>query len=143
LIRAIWSFWSAPFEAYQQPVWVSPRHHLFSWVLTFELARRHYSETVLVTDDRGKALLADALRLPFSAVDTSLNALAGRDPCWWALGKLYAYATQSRPFVHIDSDVYFGVLCRMRLSQHPYFLKTLSVSNSVRVGIALTVGTPR
>jgi hypothetical protein len=105
-MRAVWSFWSAPFEAYQHAVWLSPRHHLLSWVLSFELGRRHYSDTVLITDDRGKALLADALRLPFSAIDTSLNALAGRDPSWWALGKLYAYAAQSQPFVHIDSDVY-------------------------------------
>jgi hypothetical protein len=106
ICRAVWSFWSAPFEAYQHVVWTSPRHHLLSWVLSFELARQHYPETVLVTDDRGKAVLADALRLPFRTVDTSLNALAGRDPCWWALGKLYAYAAQSQPFIHIDSDVY-------------------------------------
>jgi hypothetical protein len=104
--RAVWSFWSAPFEAYQHAVWISGRHHLFSWVLSFELARQYFSETVLITDDRGKALLVDVLRLPFGAVDTSLNALAGHDPCWWALGKLYAYASQSQPFIHIDSDVY-------------------------------------
>jgi hypothetical protein len=104
--RAVWSFWSAPFDAYQHAVWISRRHHLLSWVLSFERARRHFPETVLITDDRGKALLGDALRLPFSIVDTSLNALAGCDPCWWALGKLYAYAAQSQPFIHIDSDVY-------------------------------------
>jgi hypothetical protein len=106
MMRAVWSFWSAPFEAYQHAVWSNPRHHLLSWVLSVESARRHYVDTTLITDDPGAALLVDELRLPFGHVATSLNVLAERDAQWWALGKLHAYAAQSRPFVHIDSDVY-------------------------------------
>jgi hypothetical protein len=105
-VRAIWSFWSIPFAASRHAAWASPRHHLLSWVLSVQQARQHYPETVLVTDESGKALLAEDLNLPFTTVDTRLNPLSGSDPRWWALGKLHAYASQSQPFVHIDSDVY-------------------------------------
>jgi hypothetical protein len=66
LMRAVWSFWSAPFEAEARGAWLSPRHHLLSWVLSVELALRHHAETVLITDDRGKALLVGVLELPFT-----------------------------------------------------------------------------
>jgi hypothetical protein len=120
-MRAVWSFWSAPFETYQHNIWSSRRHHLLSWVLSVELARQHYPETVLVTDDAGMRLLADELCLPFRVVDTSLNALAGRDPGWWALGKLYAYAAQTQPFVHIDSDVYLWKALPQQTAAAPLF----------------------
>jgi hypothetical protein len=71
-----------------------------------EAARRHYPETVLITDRPGKALLVDQLGLPFVQVSTELDRLEDVDPGWWALGKLVAYGMQDRPFVHIDSDVF-------------------------------------
>ena len=120
-MRAVWSFWSAPFEAYQHSVWNSPRHHLLSWVLSVESARRHYPDTALITDDRGAAMLVDELRLPFRTVTRALNALAKSNVDWWALGKLHAYAAQSGPFVHIDSDVYLWQPLPERVAAGPVF----------------------
>jgi hypothetical protein len=105
-MRAVWSFWSRPMEAYLHGAWAGEAHHLMSWVLSFELARAHYPRTALVTDGPGARLLVDGLGLEFGEVSTELDALAETDPGWWALGKLHAYRAQDEPFVHLDSDVF-------------------------------------
>lgn len=105
-MRAVWSFWSKPFFAHRRGAWASERHHLLSWVLSLETAKRHYGPTALYTDDAGAALLIDRLGLEFDEVHLSLDRISESDPGWWALGKLHSYAAQTAPFVHIDSDVF-------------------------------------
>lgn len=105
-MRAVWSFWTVPHRIHRRWHWASEKHHLFSWLLSVELARRHYPDTALYTDDDGARLLIDGLRLPFVHVSTTLNALADEDPDWWMLGKLHTYHAQIEPFLHIDYDVY-------------------------------------
>ncbi len=103
---ALWSFWSKPALNFGHAPWASPLHHLLSWVLSVETARKHFPETELVTDTPGAHMLVDGIGLTFSRVSVLLDAISGVDPRWWALGKLHAYRSQERPFVHIDSDVY-------------------------------------
>jgi len=86
--------------------WLEPRHHLLSWVLSLETARRHFGTTALVTDASGAALLVEGLGLQFDDVSTQLDGLAEAEADWWGLGKLVAYGSQREPFIHIDSDVY-------------------------------------
>jgi len=74
--------------------------------LSLKLARRHFDQTMLVTDSPGKALLVDRLGLEFDRVSTELDNLRNVDRGWWALGKLVAYSLQDRPFVHLDTDVF-------------------------------------
>ncbi len=103
---AVWSFWSKPFVASRKRVWVSEKHHLLSWILSLHTARKHFHKQALYTDDYGAQMLIDGLGLEFDKVSTALNALAGHDPKWWALGKVFTYKMQKEPFIHIDSDVY-------------------------------------
>jgi hypothetical protein len=105
-MRAVWSFWPAPYRACSGRTWREPRHHLLAWGLSLGLAREHFDETVLVTDREGKALLVDRLGLQFDHVVTELERLRGVDEGWWTLGKLAAYSVQDRPFVHLDTDVF-------------------------------------
>lgn len=105
-LRAVWSFWSKPFDAHHHQVWASVQHHLFAWVLSTKTAMRHYRPAVLYTDDAGARMLLDGIGLEFDEVYTELNALHGHDPLWWALGKLYAYRAQTEPFIHLDNDVF-------------------------------------
>ncbi len=105
-MRAVWSFWTKPFERRMGNGWLSDRHHLLSWVLSVETARKHYPETALVTDCEGADLLVNRLGLAFTHVSTALSTLADADPAWWVLGKLWTYRLQAEPFVHIDSDVF-------------------------------------
>lgn len=104
--RAVWSFWSKPFQTLHQRAWLHPKYHLLSWILSVRTAERFFPETALITDDFGAELLVSKLKLRFGHVSRDLNQLADTDPCWWALGKLYAYRSQSEPFVHLDSDVF-------------------------------------
>lgn len=105
-MRAVWSFWSAPYEGYAGPVWGSQANHLLAWALSFEAARRHHRETMLVTDSEGAALLVEGLGLEFGMVSLALDGLGDVDPDWWTAGKLAAVALQDRPFVHLDADVF-------------------------------------
>lgn len=105
-MRAVWSFWSKPYLQAKGLTWSSHLHHWLAWGLSLRLARRHYSETMLVTDSAGKAQLVDCLGLSFTHVSTELDSIDNADPGWWALGKLVAYSLQDRPFVHLDTDVF-------------------------------------
>lgn len=105
-MMAVWSFWSKPYFASRKQIWTSERHHLLSWVLSVQLARKHFRKTRLVTDEAGARMLVEGLRLEFDDVQIVLSALDEQDPKWWALGKIYTYRLQDAPFIHIDSDVY-------------------------------------
>jgi hypothetical protein len=120
-MRAVWSFWSKPFFASKGRIWREPVHHLLAWGLSHRLARKHYPETVLVTDRAGEALLVNRLGLQFSHVSTELERLNAVDHGWWALGKLVAYSLQDRPFVHIDTDVFLWKPLPTRLTSAPVF----------------------
>lgn len=118
-MRAVWSYWSKPYAERTGYGWHQPLHHLLAWGLSVRLAQRHYPETVLVTDSFGKALLLDALELPFTHVSTELDRLDGADPGLWALGKLVAYSLQDEPFVHVDTDVFMWRPLPVRLQGAP------------------------
>ena len=105
-MRAVWSFWSKPFRGEKGRSWQSPLHHLLAWGLSLRLARKHFPETMLVTDTPGRALLVDALGLSFTEVSTELDGFRHCDPGWWSLSKLVAYRAQTKPFIHLDTDVF-------------------------------------
>ncbi|MGO8787049.1 MAG: DUF6734 family protein [Terriglobia bacterium] len=120
-MRAVWSFWSRPFQTYYGNIWCKPLHHLLAWGLSVQTASRHYPDTILITDRLGKRLLIDRLGLPFAEVSTELERLNNVDPGWWALGKLAAYSLQDRPFVHLDSDVFLWKRLPRHLLDAPVF----------------------
>jgi hypothetical protein len=120
-MRAVWSFWTKPFITHHREVWLSERHHLLSWILSVASVSAHYKETALVTDDAGADLLVDRLGLQFGEVSTTLNSLDGADSGWWVLGKLWAYRQQTKPFVHLDSDVYLWRRLSPELEQAAVF----------------------
>jgi hypothetical protein len=105
-MRALWSHWSKPLTTSRRASWPSSRHHLLSWVLSYQTISKHYPDTVLCTDDEGARLLVDQLGLPFNHVSTDLNAMANHDPGFWSLGKMYTYRVQKEPFIHFDHDLY-------------------------------------
>ncbi|MGH3273739.1 MAG: DUF6734 family protein [Streptosporangiaceae bacterium] len=123
--RAVWSYWSKPMAAGTGGRWLEPKHHLLSWALSVETARRHFRHTALVTDAAGAALLVDQLGLAFTEVSTELDALADADPDWWALGKLVAYQAQPEPFIHIDSDAYLWGPLPERLTTAPVLAQNI------------------
>lgn len=120
-MKAVWSFWSKPFQAHHHWAWASEKHHLLAWVLSVETAKQHYPDTWLITDDAGARLLVDGIGLQFARVSTELNALDQLDPDWWGMGKIYAYRIQREPFVHIDNDVFLWKRLPARLEHAAVF----------------------
>ena len=123
-MRAVWSFWSEPFRRGEGSGWLTPYHAYLAWVLSVECARRHYPDTMLVTDDAGAELLVNRLGLKFTRVSLELNRLRARDPDWWALGKLYAYRLQTEPFIHIDGDAFLWKPLPPELESAPVFAQS-------------------
>lgn len=117
--RAVWSYWTKPTRLEGSDRWLESQYQLMSWALSFETARKHFPSTALITDAPGAQLLVNDLGLEFDAVDTTLEALHDEDANWWILGKLTAYASQDRPFVHIDGDVYLWRPLPQRLLPAP------------------------
>lgn len=120
-MRAVWSFWTAPWREHRGSRWPNERYHLLAWVLSVEAARRHYVDTMLVTDDEGARILIDGVGLPVERVSTDLNALAEQDPALWMMGKLRAYRLQDVPFVHIDTDVFLWNRLPENVERAPVF----------------------
>jgi hypothetical protein len=120
-MRAVWSFWSKAYTRFAASIWGSDANHLLAWALSFERARQHYPETMLVTDDAGARVLVDGLGLEFTSVSLALNQLDDIDPQWWSVGKFVAVLQQERPFVHLDSDVFLWSALPDRVVRAPVF----------------------
>ena len=122
--KAVYSFFSHPFRT--RPGYagfVTLEHFLNAWTLSVQLARRHFDAVELVTDHYGKALLVDALNLPFTSVRDELDAAVPehiRD-LFWTFGKLVAYHLQDEPFIHIDYDVFLWKRPPERILHAPLF----------------------
>lgn len=123
-MKAVMSFWTRPIAAQFGRAQLSRRDAMM-WALSACLLRQHFARTQLITDADGARFLIDQLGLPFTEVSTALEALAGADPSFWALGKIHAYALQSEPWVHVDHDLFLlrplpsALLARPLLGQCP------------------------
>jgi hypothetical protein len=102
-------------------MWLSTLQQLSSWILSYETARQHYADTALYTDDFGASIVVDGLGLEFGEVSTALNSLSEFDTSWWSMGKFVAMQRQSRPFVHLDYDVYLWKRLPQQLESAPVF----------------------
>jgi len=90
------SFWSSGVKA--------PKQNMDIWKLSLALAKKHYNQVYLITDDNGYDVLKN---LPFDGFIKILNDVP-QFPDLWCLGKIYAYyyACQEGNFLHLDNDVF-------------------------------------
>ena len=105
-MKAIMSLWSVPIFSGKTNPWFSSKDMWNSWILSSHLAKQHYNELELITDDYGKSILIDKLNLPFTNVSTELQKYNDFKYVIWSFGKTIAYSLQTSPFIHLDFDVY-------------------------------------
>lgn len=107
-MHAVYSFFSKPFLSSGRKAQGKLDEHFFyqCWILTVLLAKRIFPEVHLVTDDEGKKILIDLLELPFDSVSLDLNDIQHIPSELWAYGKIIAYQKQTKPFLHLDYDVF-------------------------------------
>jgi len=96
---AIWTYWDKP----EHNSFRDDYEHKASMLLSLSLAKQHGYTTKLYTTTNGALFLEG---FPFDEVDITLDNLCHVRPEWWAYPKVWVYARQDKPFVHIDNDVY-------------------------------------
>ena len=105
-MRIVQTFWTAGQDPLKHAFgWLHPEYNLMSWALSCLSLREHYDEVALYTDSEGKRILIDELHLPY----TEVNVVFDDFPCLpqhWALSKIKTYSLQTKPFLHVDGDVY-------------------------------------
>ncbi|HEX8528794.1 MAG TPA: DUF6734 family protein [Cytophagales bacterium] len=111
-MKIVQSYWSKPALAGRQTVqnrssggWLEQKYHYMGWALSCLQFRKFYAHLELVTDQWGRHVFIDRLRLPYTHVREELDSLNPYHPDLWALGKLRAYQLQQEPFLHVDGDV--------------------------------------
>lgn len=112
-MRIIHSFWSKPMLDHEgrrisnlsYSNWVNKQMFYYTYVLSALLTQKYYSgRTTLITDNFGKKLLIDTLKLPYDEVIVELDYLNKYPKQFWALGKIYSYSLINEPFIHLDYD---------------------------------------
>jgi len=112
-MNIIQSYWSSPARTETGSVfdrpnggWLGERQHAISWSLSCLKLKQSYPDLQLYTDNDGLDWLINKLILPYKEVYNSLEGVPQLNPSLWALAKLYVYALQDNPFLHVDGDVY-------------------------------------
>lgn len=113
-MKIVQSYWSKPIlkktnlNSTDRKVggWLNRKTNYMSWALSCLQFRKYYDEVELVTDKLGYDLLISKLGLPYTSVKVILDDLNDYHPDLWALGKIYTYSVQDKPFIHADGDVY-------------------------------------
>ena len=105
-MRIVQTFWTAGHNPLEYGFgWPHAEYNLMSWTLSCLSLREHYDEVVLYTDTAGKRILIDELHLPYTDVQVVFDDF----PCLpqhWALAKIKTYSLQTKPFLHVDGDIY-------------------------------------
>jgi hypothetical protein len=113
-MKMVQSFWTLPMSGADTAAldnrhgggWLEIKYLLMGWAYSCLQLRHFYDEVELITDRVGKELLIDKLKLPYTHTRVVLDDINHYDPNWWAVGKIYAFGLQDRPFLHVDGDVF-------------------------------------
>lgn len=107
-MKIIQSFWSGGINDFSDNNfgWKSPYYHLLSWVLSANQLIKYYKNVELYTDKLGYSILIEKLKLPYNKVHVVLDELNDYESSLWALAKIRTYQLQTKPFIHVDGDVF-------------------------------------
>lgn len=104
MIKAAYSYW----EDYRKKInggFKSKRDLAITLTLSVLESKKQFSSVEFYTNKFGQQLVED-FKIPFDKVHVCLDHFDGvLDPDFWAYIKIYVYALQTEPFIHIDNDV--------------------------------------
>ncbi len=134
-MKVIQSFWSKPSINHSDDPnsrfkggWLGQKYAFYSQALSCLTFKEFYGEVELYTDNKGKETFIDLLGLPYTKTHITLNEIDTYNPKLWALGKIFTYAKQDTPFIHVDSDVYIWKKLPETLTNSPLFSQNLEVN---------------
>lgn len=105
-MKIIMSFWSEPFLRGFCNDFIDQKTWKLSCLLSVAAISKAYGKPHLYTDDVGRKILCEELQLDFESVSTELKYLPAEYSRFYTLGRSYACAQQSEPFLHIDLDAF-------------------------------------
>jgi len=109
-MKIIQTFWSGEYDEKIsldiKAGWRFAEHNWMSWTLSAMLLRKKYEKLELYTDVRGKKILIDLLKLPYTKVHIVFDEESKIHPRLFALAKIKTYSLQKEPFIHIDGDLF-------------------------------------
>jgi len=78
---------------------------LYTTAFSIYCASKHFKEVQFISSDWGVDVIKE-LKLPITEYSNKLNKMKSVSKFFWAYGKLIAYCEQTKPFVHLDNDVF-------------------------------------
>ncbi|WP_299529598.1 DUF6734 family protein [Ulvibacterium sp.] len=134
-MKIIHSYWSKPAQATfnKKPTeklnggWRHPKYQYMSWALSCLSFKKYYDEIELVTDIAGEELLINQLKLPYTSVKVELDKLNNYSKKLWAIGKLFAFGLQDKPFIHVDNDVFIWEQFSKRIENAPLLAQHMDI----------------
>lgn len=109
--------------------WPDTKNHIASWALSMLLAKKHYGNVHLVTNQLGHEILIDALRLPYDSVKlVNVEKFKNFPKSLWSHYKVYSYSLQEQPFFHIDGDVFLFKNLGSKFARSPLVAQNIEVN---------------
>lgn len=86
--------------------WGNKQNLMVSCSLSYFLLKKHFNRVHLVCNEYGKRFMTEELGLKFDKIQMIEHEETELSDFVWSIHKLYAYAIQKEPFVHIDTDFF-------------------------------------
>jgi hypothetical protein len=103
--RVVFSYFNAEESFTNKAGFNSFSDFLYTLALATELASHHFKEVQIMTTSWGERVLK-AAGIKATEYSTELNTIKDISRWFWAYGKLVAYTSQTKPFIHLDNDVF-------------------------------------
>ena len=105
-MRIVQTFWTAGRNPLEYSFgWLRPEYNLMAWALSCLCLRKYYDEVALYTDEQGRHALIDLMHLPYTEVHVVYDETLC-PPQHWSYAKIKTYSLQTKPFLHIDADIF-------------------------------------
>jgi len=103
--KAVFSYFNADESFGNNCGFARYRDFLYTTSLSILCASRVFKEVQFISTDWGVDVFTE-IGIPVTDYSTKLNEIKDISKYFWAYGKLLAYTEQTKPFVHIDNDVF-------------------------------------
>lgn len=129
-MRIVQTFWTAGRNPLEYSFgWLRPEYNLMSWVLSCQCLRMYYDEVALYTDKQGKQALIDYLHLPYTEVHVVYDETLCL-PQHWSYAKIKTYSLQTKPFLHVDADMFLFKPIAAEVAKAPLIAQSKEVGTA-------------
>lgn len=129
-MRVVQTFWTAGRNPLEYSFgWLHPKYNLMSWVMSCQCLRMYYDEVALYTDEQGKQVLIDLLHLPYTEVHVVYDETLCL-PQHWSYAKIKTYSLQTKPFLHVDADMFLFKPVKAEVTKSPLIAQSKEVGTT-------------